>query len=176
MKIRSLATVVILLCSFLLTPGFAKAQDNDWYQGRRGHWAQENNQWRFRDADGDVYRQQGDRWEWSHPNAAAADPDQWYQGRRGHWIQENNAWRFRDADGDEYRNEGGRWGWSQSQAHPNVEQAGPETWYQGHRGRWVKYPSGWRFRTADGRVYRQQRDGGGWGWFDARGHGGGDYR
>jgi hypothetical protein len=115
MKTRSLATVVILLCSFLLTPGLAKAQDNDWYQGRQGRWVQEQNAWRFRDRDGDEYRQQGDRWEWARPNVRAV-PEQWFQGHRGHWIENpNGGWRFRTVDGRVYRRrQDGSWDWTEA--------------------------------------------------------------
>ena len=39
-------------------------QNNDWYQGRRGRWYQQQNAWRFRDVDGDEYREEGNRWQW----------------------------------------------------------------------------------------------------------------
>lgn len=48
---------------------------DQWYQGQRGHWYRENNNWQWRGAQG----------------------DQWYQGQRGHWYQEPNGMRFGSA-------------------------------------------------------------------------------
>ena len=119
MKTRNLATVAILLGSFLLTPGLAKAQDHDWYQGRQGRWIQEQNAWRFRDRDGDEYRQQGDQWVWVAPRAMAPDSDQWFQGHRGHWVHFPNGWRFRAENGQVYRRQGDSWQWVQGQRGPD---------------------------------------------------------
>jgi hypothetical protein len=69
MKTRTLATAVILICSFVLASSSVRADSDDWYQGRQGHWVQQQNAWRFRDTNGNVYRQQGNSW-------------QWYNGRR----------------------------------------------------------------------------------------------
>jgi hypothetical protein len=111
MKTGFLAIIVILMGSFLLAPGLVRAQDNDWYQGRQGRWVQEQNAWRFRDKDGDEYRQQGNNWGWAKPNQVTADSDQWYQGRRGHWVHYPNGWRFRSEDGHVYRQQNNSWGW-----------------------------------------------------------------
>ena len=114
MKTKSLAIAVILIGSFLLAPRFVRADpDDQWYQGRQGHWIQQQNQWRFRDRDGDEYRNDGGRWGWSHPNVEAAGPETWYQGRRGHWVRYPSGWRFKTDDGRVYRQhqQGGGWGW-----------------------------------------------------------------
>ena len=52
-----------------------KDRDDEWYQGQRGRWYQENNRWQWRGAQG----------------------DQWYQGQRGHWYSEPNGWQFGSA-------------------------------------------------------------------------------
>ena len=117
MKTRNLATVVILACSFLLAPGMVRAQDNDWYQGRRGRWVQEQNAWQFHDANGEEYRQQNGSWGWSHPNhpnVQAVGPEAWYQGQRGHWIKYPSGWRFRTDNGRVYQQLNGSWGWSEA--------------------------------------------------------------
>jgi hypothetical protein len=64
MKRKTLAAVVILACSFVLASSSVKADQNDWYQGRQGQWVQQQNAWRFRDRDGNVYRQHGKSWQW----------------------------------------------------------------------------------------------------------------
>jgi hypothetical protein len=56
--------VVILICSFALAPSLVRADGDDWYQGRRGHWVDQQNAWRFRDYDGNVYRRHGNGWGW----------------------------------------------------------------------------------------------------------------
>jgi hypothetical protein len=54
-----------------------KNQNDEWYQGQRGHWYQENNRWQWR---------------------GAPPGDQWYQGQRGHWYNsEPNVWQFGNA-------------------------------------------------------------------------------
>jgi hypothetical protein len=114
MRTRTLATVVILVCSFVLAPSLLRANQDDWYQGRRGQWIQQHNAWRFRDRDGNEYRQYGNSWRWY--NGANQDHD-WYQGRRGHWYQQQNSWRFRDIDGNEYRKYGNSWRWYNGRFH-----------------------------------------------------------
>jgi hypothetical protein len=64
MQTRTLAIVVILICSFVLAPSLVRADQDAWYQGRQGRWVQQQNAWRFRDRDGDEYRQQGNSWSW----------------------------------------------------------------------------------------------------------------
>lgn len=44
--------------------GDHRDQDNDWYQGRRGRWYQRQDAWRFRDMDGNEYREENNRWQW----------------------------------------------------------------------------------------------------------------
>jgi len=75
MKTRTLATVLVLICSMLLAPGLLRADQDDWYQGRKGQWVQQQNAWRFRDSDGNVYRKHGNSWAWyngRHHSAAGA--------------------------------------------------------------------------------------------------------
>lgn len=62
-KTRFLATVVILI-SFALAPSLVRADQDDYYQGRKGQWVQQSNSWRFKDRDGNVYRQSGTKWAW----------------------------------------------------------------------------------------------------------------
>jgi hypothetical protein len=38
--------------------------DDYWYQGRRGRWVQDRDEWRFRDVDGNEYRRHGNGWGW----------------------------------------------------------------------------------------------------------------
>ena len=114
MRTRTFATVVILFCSFVLAPSLLRANQDDWYQGRRGQWIQQHNAWRFRDRDGNEYRQYGNSWRWY--NEANQDHD-WYQGRRGRWYQLQNSWRFRDIDGNEYRQYGNSWRWYNGRFH-----------------------------------------------------------
>jgi hypothetical protein len=114
MKTRTLATVVILVCSFVLAPSSLRANQDDWYQGRRGQWIRQRNAWQFRDRDGNEYRQYGNSWRWY--NRANQD-NEWYQGRRGHWYQHQSSWRFRDIDGGEYRQYGNSWRWYNGRLH-----------------------------------------------------------
>ena len=114
MRTGTLTTVMILFCSFVLAPGLLRANQDAWYQGRRGQWIQQHNAWCFRDRDGNEYRQNGNSWRWY--NGANQDHD-WYQGRRGHWYQQQNSWRFRDIDGNEYRKYGNNWRWYNGRFH-----------------------------------------------------------
>jgi hypothetical protein len=116
MKTKTLATAMVLLCSFVLAPSLLRADPNEWYQGRQGQWVQEQNAWRFRDSRGDVYRQYGNSWRWAN-EAPVAQNDDWYQGREGQWIQQRNAWRFRDRDGNIYRQHGQSWAWYNGRRH-----------------------------------------------------------
>jgi len=52
-----------------------KNPGDEWYQGQRGHWYNENNRWEWRGTTG----------------------DDWYQGQRGHWYRESNGWQFGSA-------------------------------------------------------------------------------
>ena len=114
MKTGTLATVIVLVCSFVLAPSLLRANQDDWYQGRQGQWIQQNNAWRFRDRDGNEYRRYGNNWRWY--NGANRD-NEWYQGRRGRWYQQQNSWRFRDIDGNEYRQYGNSWRWYNGRLH-----------------------------------------------------------
>jgi hypothetical protein len=114
MKTVTLSTVVILVCLLVLAPSLLGANQDDWYQGRRGQWIQQHNSWRFRDRDGSEYRQHGNSWRWY--NGVNQDND-WCQGRRGHWYQHQNSWRFRDIDGNEYRQYGNGWRWYNGRLH-----------------------------------------------------------
>ena len=64
MKTKTFATVVILICSFVLAPSLLRADQDDWYQGRKGRWVQQQNAWQFRDSGGNVYRRHGNSWGW----------------------------------------------------------------------------------------------------------------
>src|SRR5271156_4484241 len=64
MKTTTLATVLVLICSLVLAPSLLRAGQDDWYQGRKGQWVQQQNAWQFRDGDGNVYRQHGKSWGW----------------------------------------------------------------------------------------------------------------
>ncbi len=50
------------------------ARADEWYQGERGHWYKEHNQWQWRGAEG----------------------NQWYQGQPGHWYNNGprEGWQF----------------------------------------------------------------------------------
>jgi hypothetical protein len=111
MKTRTLAIAVILISSFVLASSAVRADQDDWYQGRRGHWVQQNKAWQFHDVDGDEYRQQGNAWGWSKHEERAEGGDQWFQGHRGHWIQRPNGWVFRDESNNVYRQYGNGWRW-----------------------------------------------------------------
>jgi hypothetical protein len=164
----ALATFVILICSFVFSASLVRADPYDeWYQGRQGHWVQEQNAWRFQDRNGSEYRQYGDNWRWAEPAPMArAEATEWYQGRRGHWIQERNEWLFRDLDGNVYRRSSEGWRWvGPAMAAGDAD----DVWYQGRRGHWVQAQNGWRFRDSDGNVYRQH--GNSWRWYNGRAHG-----
>ena len=64
---------------------------NQYYQGQRGRWIQNGNQW-----------------QWS-----GGGSNQWYQGRQGHWFQEPNGWQFHGDKGEEYsKDHEGAWRWN----------------------------------------------------------------
>lgn len=50
-----------------------QTKPEDWYQGQRGNWFREGNQW---------------HWQ------GTGQGDEWYQGQRGHWYQERKGWQF----------------------------------------------------------------------------------
>ena len=111
MKTRTLAIAVTLISSFVLASSAVRADQDDWYQGRRGQWTRQNNAWQFRDVDGDEYRQQGNAWGWSKHEERAEGGEQWFQGHRGHWIKRPNGWVFRDDNNNVYRQYGNGWRW-----------------------------------------------------------------
>ncbi len=115
LKTKTFATMVVLICSLVLAPSLLRAdQDNDWYQGRRGQWVQQQNAWRFRDTNGNEYRQSGNGWGWF--NALTQNND-WYQGRQGRWTQQHNQWEFHDSGGNIYRKHGNSWAWYNGRKH-----------------------------------------------------------
>ena len=95
MKTRTLATVVILVCSFVLAPSLLRAEENEWYQGQQGEW-----------------HQKGHSWQWKSTHG-----DDWYQGRQGHWYRERNGWQWYGNDGDEYRQGRNGWRWYGGRLH-----------------------------------------------------------
>jgi hypothetical protein len=95
MKTRTLATLLILVCWFVLAPSLLRAQENDWYQGQQGQW-------------------KGQRWQSTHG-------DQWYQGRQGHWYQDQYGWHWYGNDGDEYRQVAPSWRWYGKQQRRNPD-------------------------------------------------------
>ena len=66
MKTRTLAAVVILICSFLLAPGLLRADENEWYQGQQGDWYNEQDGWRWRSNNGNEYRKTRSGWAWAY--------------------------------------------------------------------------------------------------------------
>jgi hypothetical protein len=90
MKIRILALVAVLICSFALAPNLVRADEDDWYQGQQGHWMKHGNKW---------------RWQSTHG-------DEWYEGKQGHWYQDKKGWHWIGNDGGEYRQGPHGWNWS----------------------------------------------------------------
>ncbi|HVN30220.1 MAG TPA: hypothetical protein VMT64_17095, partial [Candidatus Binataceae bacterium] len=77
---------------------------NQYYQGQRGRWVQQNGQWGWSGAEGDQY----------------------YQGRQGHWYRDHDEWRFRGDKGDQYaKGPDGHWGWGGAPVQPKAGQAPP---------------------------------------------------
>jgi hypothetical protein len=96
MKTRTLATVLILICCFVLAPSLLRADENEWYQGRQGQWHRQGNSWRWKSTHG----------------------DEWYQGRQGAWYQERKGWEWYGNDGAMYRQGRNGWQWyGQPQKH-----------------------------------------------------------
>ena len=83
MKTRTLAMVGILACSFALAPSLVRADADDWYQGRKGHWVQQENAWRFRDSDGNVYRQSSNGWRWYNGRAHGPEGSEYHNRAPG---------------------------------------------------------------------------------------------
>ena len=95
MKTKTLATVVVLICSFLLAPNLLRADENEWYQGQQGQWQKHGHNY---------------KWESTHG-------DDWYQGRQGHWYEDKSDWYWVGNDGSEYRKHGNRWQWYNGRRH-----------------------------------------------------------
>ena len=94
MKTNLFATAVILPVLFAISWSPDEADQNDWYQGRRGQWIQQNNAWRFRDVDGDPATR---RCLGLVPGQEQARRDG-LPGRHSHWVKRPNGWAFRDEN------------------------------------------------------------------------------
>ena len=95
MKTKTLAIVIVLICSFLAGPKMVRAEENEWYQGQQGEWERHGPRWRWRSTHG----------------------DQWYQGRQGHWYLDRKGWHWIGNDGDDYRQGPHGWQWSGERGH-----------------------------------------------------------
>lgn len=96
MKTKTLATVLMLICSFVLASSSVRADQDDWYQGRQGHWAQEQNAWRFRDRDGNEYRRNGNGWGWYDGRAHSKEAAKYHNRAPG----DNRSYnQFQQQDG-----------------------------------------------------------------------------
>lgn len=98
--------------------------DDEWYQGQRGHWDKDGDHWRWRGAQG----------------------DQWHQGQRGHWYQEQNGWQF-GTDGMICNNQGRncrRGGYLRPNGEGMVSRNHPNMFWQcdadGHNCHWARRP------------------------------------
>jgi hypothetical protein len=96
----------------------------EWYQGQRGHWRKENNQWRW----------------------FGADNDEWYQGHPGHWYMERNGWHFATPDlicNNEGRN-CRRGGYLPPNGEGMVSRRNPKWFWhcdsEGHHCNWARRP------------------------------------
>src|SRR5579863_4075226 len=71
-KLRVLVIIGMMMC-WVPTPSHAQVNiqiggGETWYQGHPGRWYQENNQWRWRDADdGNEYYRDQDKYQWQKP-------------------------------------------------------------------------------------------------------------
>ena len=83
MKAKTLAAVMILIFSLVLASSSVRADQDDWYQGREGQWVQQQNAWRFRDRDGNVYRQHGHSWRWYNGRLHTADASSYHNRAAG---------------------------------------------------------------------------------------------
>jgi hypothetical protein len=83
MKTKHLASVVILISSFVLASSLVSADQDDWYQGRQGQWVQQHNAWRFRDKDGNEYRQHGKSWRWYNGRLHGAEGAEYHNRAPG---------------------------------------------------------------------------------------------
>jgi hypothetical protein len=82
-KTGTLATAFLLMCSFALAPSLVRADQDDWYQGRQGHWAQTKNVWQFRDSGGNVYRKHGNSWGWYNGRKHGAEGEAYHNRAPG---------------------------------------------------------------------------------------------
>jgi hypothetical protein len=79
-KLRVLVILGLIAC-WAPTPSHAQVNiqiggGETWYQGHPGRWYQENNQWRWRDADdGNEYYQDRDQYNWRKPYKAYKKAD-----------------------------------------------------------------------------------------------------
>ncbi|MGC2756762.1 MAG: hypothetical protein WA217_09505 [Candidatus Binatus sp.] len=73
----------VLICSLVIAPSLLRADSNDWYQGRKGQWVQQQNAWQFRDSGGNVYRQHGKSWGWYNGRRHGAAGDAYHDRAPG---------------------------------------------------------------------------------------------
>ena len=83
MKTKPLTIAMILICSLMLAPSLLRADQDDWYQGRQGQWAQVHNEWRFRDRDGNEYRRHGKSWGWYNGRRHGAEGSEYHNRAPG---------------------------------------------------------------------------------------------
>jgi hypothetical protein len=83
MKTRTLATVFVLICSLVLAPSLLRADQDDWYQGRKGKWVQQQNAWQFRDSGGNIYRKHGNSWGWYNGRHHGAEGEAYHNRAPG---------------------------------------------------------------------------------------------
>jgi hypothetical protein len=101
-------------------------RDDEWYQGQRGHWDRDHDNWQWRGAEG----------------------DEWYMGQRGHWYdQGNNGWQF-GSDGLVCNNGGRncrRGGYVPGNGEGMVSRTNPNLFWhcnsEGHKCSWTRRPS-----------------------------------
>ncbi len=82
-KTGTLATAFLLMCSFALVPSLVRADQDDWYQGRKGQWSQTKNVWQFRDSGGNVYRKHGNSWGWYNGRKHGAEGEAYHNRAPG---------------------------------------------------------------------------------------------
>jgi hypothetical protein len=83
MKTKIVATALILICSLVMASSPVRADSDDWYQGRRGHWVQRHRGWTFRDSDGGEYRQAGNGWRWYNGRRHGAEGSEYHNRAPG---------------------------------------------------------------------------------------------
>lgn len=82
-KTGTLATAFLLMCSFALAPSLVRADQDDWYQGRQGHWTQQQKVWQFRDSGGNIYRKHGNSWGWYNGRKHGAEGEAYHNRAPG---------------------------------------------------------------------------------------------